>query len=479
MRNGLNRLRARVPKNVRMHHPINPSVSMSSIMHWVAKGSVDDVKKEASKFNNNHVHFDEWIWELFEKTLSEAVAGCTGEISYKDLLEGGYLELDSSPGEPWKQAFATKRIMIDTLGVDSIVEMMESLEASLASGKTWVDWLWNVFSKLDKYTTAKLSSDRLRTIQGGDFFLQLLLMKYLHKMLKAVYAKFPTLFVGKNQQDFLREVSLGFEHCYTVGYDATGMDRTVPANFMTRVLASLFERTSCPDKVFLSVVAGAVFGQLHMPDGELLERVGGNPSGILLTTFFNCMFSWFLKHQVYSITFGEGYTDRVQWLICGDDSVDGYKTLDDAMRYSDVVNHLNAHYSMAWKVDLFEGDQGKQPYPPGLHAPFLSVVTAEAQHDNKRMLIALPAEPRRNLGFFYTQPLQTTFEKRFASLAGIRESLMPFKVQEALTGRAPPQPVQDFFNEFDRFRSLGSRLGRPLMQVHTVESYAHVCTLPC
>jgi hypothetical protein len=416
---------------------------------WGMSGSDEDIRLEMSKFSANQTTMKEETIRKFHEDWDKCLQEHYVPIPFEEVLD--CVELNTGVGRPWKEFHATKRDMIDSLGLEVFLDYLRSVEESIVDETAFPDVTFDVFSKLDKYKLSKIENNRLRTIQGGDFVYLCLLIRWTYRQVKDLYANHPRFLVVFNNQDFGERVTKAFEGKHTVGLDATGFDRSVPTSVIFETCGSLLERTDCPEAMKAFITCTAAFGRLQAGDGRLEDRYGGNPSGIFLTTILNCAFNDMMHIEAYTQLFGENFEDHVQWVLTGDDSLDGYNHETPLEPVLDAFSN----FCLEFKCDTFEVEGRKTTFPPGIgcHAPYLARVSVVRQG----VIIPVPAEPRRNLGWYHTHdPIQSQLEKR-NSLIGIRESVMPYYAVELLDPSYPiPESVQSFMDYFDRQGYEGS-----------------------
>jgi len=432
----------RIKKDRRMFSK-RPNVPLEDVLYWGASGNDADILEEAEKFSANVVHFKDTTWSRF---FADWDACC--EVAYKPLdwniVIENLLELNTGVGVPWKQDYHNKGEMIADFTQAGLVEYLQSLENAVINDGYFPEFSWDVFSKLDKYKKSKLDNNRLRTIQGGDVILLILMLRWISSPVKHLYDRHNRFYVVADNHAFAARVTAAFADSYTCGLDATGFDRGVPATVMERLLTDLCDKAGCPDQIIAVLIQGAVYGPLQLPSGELLSRFGGNPSGIFLTTIFNCGFNDLLHIEVYGNLFGPKEFDRyVHWVVTGDDAEDGFRKSEGPPSITpEVLVEAFSEFGLEYKVDLLEGDY----YPPifGCHAPYLSKVSVI----RAGFVIPVPVEPRRNLGWYHTIDPAKPLSKQYDSITGMRESLLPFMICSALDPTYEvPTCVEDFFDD--------------------------------
>ena len=429
------------PKESRRLFSKRPGTALEDILYWGASGNDTDIRDEAEKFAANTVRFKESTWRRFFKDW-DACADKKYEPLPWDIIIENLLEMNTGVGQPWKQDYRNKGDMLKDFTQSGLIDYMQSLEDAIVKDGYFPEFTWDVFSKLDKYKKSKLDTNRLRTIQGGDVVLLILLLRWVHPVVKHLYNRHGRFYVVADSHTFAKRVTAAFAKSYTCGLDATGFDRGVPANVMERILVDLCDKSGCPDAITVVLMNSSVYGSLQLPWGELLDRYGGNPSGIFLTTILNCAFNDLMHIEVYEALFGADFDKFVHWIITGDDSVDGFKSgpgLPPPPSPETLVDRFS-QFGLEYKIDLLADGY----FPPifGCHAPYLSKVSVIRDG----FVIPVPVEPRRNLGWYHTVDPSKPMSKQLDSIVGIRESLMAYKVCEALDPTyCVPACVEDFF----------------------------------
>lgn len=446
----------------RRTHSKNPLVPLEDILYWGASGSLNDTIAECSKFSRVKAVPHQGAYSKMWHDLLECTEGVhIGPTPWEDIFDD--VDMSSGVGRPWKFLFPSKQHMVDAFGGEAeFLQAMREFEEAISAGECLPDLNWAVFSKTDKYKLAKLTSARLRTIQGGSIVHLLLLKRWIKNLVHAVYANHPRIFMVRTNFSFVQRVVRDLRDRWTVGFDATGYDRNVPGDFILALLQDCLRLTGCPENVALLLVHSTVYGDLVLPDGSIIDRSGGNPSGVFVTGFINSCYMDYIKHSVYEEM---GISD-VQWLITGDDSLDAYA--HPGVDVKAVAQAMASFTGMEIKVDLMDG----QLYPPGTHAPYLSTVSYI--HDG--FVVTLPSEARRTLGWWHTQPATCTPDKLYASCSGINASLGCFRALEALSGLRNVY-VEQFFQHFEAMVMRRRELGQ-VADIPSWESSAYVHMLP-
>jgi len=412
-----------------------------------AKGSLHDVKTEAGKYTNNALAFDEDVVKRAHKDVRACLTGCREVcLSFEEVL-ANHLEMNTSSGQPWKEYTAKKQDLMEELGYDVLLDALYEYERQILSCEDFSVHTWDVLPKEDKYKWEKLENGRLRTIQASDFFYLCLLIRWTGPAVKAVYDRHPRFLVKFTPGEFLKRVTVKYQDSKTFGLDATGLDRGIPAQSIADTIHVLSAQTTTPENIEAFLSYTAIQGPLQFADGSYDDsRVGGNVSGIWLTTLINCMFMDCLLLQVSSDMYGspEKALEELDWLICGDDVIAGTKSESPDIVMEEVFERAQG-FNIDFKLDSMQG----HVYPEGIacHAPFLGRVSVLADD----YLLTVPLEPRRNLGWFHTYPQDKTPEDLYRSWVGIREGVLSYYIAELLDPEiAVPRVVRDFMAEFDR-----------------------------
>lgn len=432
----------------RKYHTKNYQVDLPEILLWGATGSIDDVKKEAKQFINYNVSFDADVVEHITDRLQDCIKTApTVPLSYEEVI-ADHLVLSSSSGSPWKVFSPSKKDVLNTLGVDVFVDMLYQIESDVINNIYVPTCTWDCFSKSDKYKQEKLKNDRLRTVQSADMMYLCVLTRWVYYPFKKLCRDYEHFMLAFDNTDYITRVTFPFSDKYTLGLDGTGFDRTVPVQIIAFVMNLLMSHTNAHPNLIHWVTEVAAYGPLLFPDGTLMERYGGNPSGILLTGLINSVYSEFLKTQVYKALFNvpvNQLKSHVDWLITGDDSLDGFYTPPPLEKLLWLFNS----FGTVFKLEVLASGQC---YPPGkgTHVPFLARMSLFVGG----YALTVPIEYRRNLGWYHTLRTDITLTEQYASWVGIRESLMPYYVAHLLDPTYPvPFPVIKFFEQFDEFRS--------------------------
>lgn len=437
-------------QNTRRYNLLTPGVRLEDVLVFGAKGSLADVKTEASQYSNNSISFPPEVVRRVEKDLLDCFVGVgDSPVPFEDVIDQ-FLVLSSSSGQPWKEFSATKQDMLDRHGREGLLEALYEYEKSIVEGTEFPMHVWDCIPKYDKYKMDKLESGRLRTIQSGDMFYLCLMIRWMAPAVKAIYSRHPRFLVQFTPEEYTTRIALGFAGWETCGLDATGMDRGVPTEVVAWVVNNLCGLTNAPDNIVSLLSSTAIEGPFQFGDGEIsYNRVGGNPSGIWITTIINCVFMDFILFtSANRLGLQEGKT--VKWSITGDDTIVGfvprshplYKEVG-GVRQARALADRAGEFGLIFKLDLMK--EGLYPSELACHAPYLGRATVQAG----KFLLSVFIEPRRNLGWYHTYPSDQTEEQKMASWIGIRESVLPYVVAAELDPSIPvPRVVDEFLRRF-------------------------------
>lgn len=479
---GPNRLHTNRKVQVKRKYNLpTPGVPLEDILVFGAKGSISDVKREASQYSNNSVSFPPDVVARVKDDLEKCFLGlCSDPVPFETVLDN-FLTLSSSSGQPWKEVCGTKRELIDKHSREEILNALYQYEKDVIEGTEFPIHVWDCIPKYDKYKCEKLDNGRLRTIQSGDMFYLCLMIRWLAPSIKAIYANHPRFLVQFTPEEYTIRIAMGFKGWETFGLDATGMDRGVPSEVVAWTVDTLSSLTSTPENIVSLLSHTAVEGPFQFGDGEITDsRVGGNPSGIWITTIINCIFmDMILFTSAGRLGLEEGKT--IMWSITGDDTIVGllppyhshHRELGGLTMARQIAEQAGT-FGLIFKLDTMV--EGLYPSDLGCHAPYLGRMSVVAGD----FLFSLFTEPRRNLGWYHTYPPEQTDMQRMLSWIGIRESVLPYVVAATLDHRIPvPRVVLEFLQRFDAETNTFKLLGLKMETLMTPEKCLKCCGAVC
>lgn len=440
----------RTAKQARKYHQFNPLVPIQDILVVGAKGSLEDVKEEARKFASNQQEFaPEVVDHVVESLRNCCVKTRADPLSYEEVLSL-YIDRKTSAGQPWKELAATKGDLLEAHGLNTIIAALHAYEKGILDLTEWPTHVWDCLSKEDKYKKEKLDNNRLRTIQAGDFFYLCLLIRWTAPAVKSIYERHPRYMVKFTPEDYIRKITLEFAQFDTFGVDGTGLDRGIPGAATAVLLHELCTPTDTPEEIetFLARVANE--GPLQFGDGSYDDsRVGGNISGIWITTLTNCFLVDLVLTETACDTFSclpDQLDLHIRWSITGDDVLLGLPKSDTNKDLMRRLHDRMQFYNIEFKLDCM-ADGSLFPAGLAMHAPYLGRVSVVAGG----YVLTVPLEPRRNLGWFHSRPREQTPQQALNSWVGIRESVMPYYVCAALSDGSykVPRVVCEFMKVFD------------------------------
>lgn len=304
--------------------------------HVITKGTTEDVLDEVMKFNSREFDLDRH-WPFFESALDEiATCGTTHEDRPHVLSTSEALSLrreDATPGEPYRSKYSTiKELKTDH---DLLCAYFDELEFNIIAkdGEPDFEDTFHVHSKKDKYSRAKLISRRFRTIQGASAFVQHLTDKYLGWASKAC-ASHKACMTSFQLGDFAPRLLKRLGASYYAGGDFSGYDRCISGDLLERLMLSVCRRVEgMPEQIARYLSRVIARGCLVLPNGKVIERYGGNPSGHGLTTFINCVFHLGILRSFEHWMESEGRPIDFSEMVCGDDGVYSFHHKEHAQAF--------------------------------------------------------------------------------------------------------------------------------------------------
>ena len=174
----------------------------------------------------------------------------------------------------------------------------------------------------------------------------------------------------------------------TVGVDYTAYDKSIPGSVVYRIVMRFYIKAGAPEKVARWIAAQVAFAPLVLPDGRIVERFGGNPSGNMLTTILNSFWSLYGWHKSLKELGVPNWRDLLI-RIAGDDAVvEVGPVLRDEFIHT-VWTGMKAHANQETKPEFMDGNQ---PFPGDFMAPFLGRIALDVDG----FCVTIPLQPGRN-----------------------------------------------------------------------------------
>lgn len=460
---------------------------------YIAKGSTEQAKTETEFFNGGsfgnsrrHRNAIELALRYVDKLLSKRSMHVRQYISSKDVREANVKNFTSSPGEPWCFLGGTYRDLLAKLdskarsspefggevtvstptneyklrltdGADILFAIYLVFRDSVLAGGIVVDddfveglfpiLTFLVHSKEDKYSTKKILEEAYRTIQGTDVLTMMLMQEFCGSFKDCLYDDKDHWLVTLTPFE-LMQTRERMRHKYTTGIDYTSFDR-----FQSPQLTfALFDHlvTHGLDKRVADFVSATIsYGWLAFHGegglGELIPRLGGNPSGQYWTTLTNCfshtVYIAYLYADVDEDELDEAYTRFTTklWYVHGDDEIVAHDSAEEAEEYINNTLAVREQVQQITKPEMLATHESETcVFPPGLLAPFLGTT---CQFCKEGVNIVVPCQPTRRLPHLFFKDLsEDTFP---ATVRGVTDSLYSLRFLSQIRGE-PLHPLSEF-----------------------------------
>jgi hypothetical protein len=353
---------------------VHPNANLAFIR---AKGSGRNNFDEASRFVKGGVINGEYMEHVVNWTLdyvtSHLVGSDISKISFEEVLIKKNRQSD--PGYPYNLKYGKTGELVDGC-LDDIVNYFHHLEKQIDEG-VFVNTVYEVFSKDDKYGYKKIQNNTYRTIQNADLFLYSVGIRWLSRSLEAIKTRVPQFLSKMYPHEWDTRVWRVFKNRYTVGLDYTAWDRGVPHDVAYKIIYRLMEEAGASHNLAMWLASSILSADMLVTvDGlmRIVEHCGGNCSGQPFTTDLNQIFHLIMNVYVYSILFEISpmeVLERIDMVLCGDDELVGGSQQDMQMLINDAPGLVTHYFDLEAKVDSNSG----KPYPPGIHACFLDQTT--------------------------------------------------------------------------------------------------------
>lgn len=398
--------------------------------HQVAKGDSTQLLKEALTATVGTVEVDDEVWNHVMDKFFAHYRG--GQSTFDEFL--AMKNKSANPGYPWVNLYESFDKLLLAKGAGELESFLQFVWGLILSGQG-PQTVFRVHSKLDKYNPIKLATERFRAIYAPDWVLLALMHKYGFAAVDNVEMNVPEVVVIISGALWKERVEDPFHDKETVDVDYTAYDKSIPGPIVYRFIEEFYLRAGAPPLMASWIAWQVAYALLVLPTGELVLRVGGNPSGQFLTTILNSFWSLYgWKKSSKEVLGGDSWKNMLL-RVAGDDAVVPVNTpvgipFED---YDAVREGLRYYANQKAKTSFFDGDK---PFPPGFHAPFLGRVSTTVDG----VLITFPLQPGRNLARVQQRPGGGPDQNYAVTLAGVRQSLAGF-VALARLGRAIPGDV--------------------------------------
>lgn len=427
-----------MPRAVREVHkvaPVEHTLDFDQIFAKV-KGNDASLIPELEKFVDYGDVLDQRKIESYQETCEYLVRrlGITDEVlTTEEAIR--LKKRDSSPGEPWCSRFPTFQDVIDATPGDTEDERLSNLaswvdriEDSIVSGVLTQDNLqfsFYVHSKEDRYNGKKILTDSYRSIQGGDWVPQVIVAKYTFFWSKQLKERVPEVVV-KVGPEWNRRMGRFFDK-HTYASDITAFDRCVNRTMSSMFVDYLAAVTCMPALVAALLKDYIASGPLVMPNGDMMLRCGGNPSGFSLTAEMNCFLHLWMDIDVFSIALDVPVSQvltEVDLALCGDDELVG-GSCDKIKKLEHTPQLFDQRWGFTVKQELYVDELGLETcvFPPGQNAPFLDCTSFKREG----VVMPLPVRNNRRLTSLLYNPDPPATYKEVVN--GVYESMLGWVIR--------------------------------------------------
>lgn len=416
--------------------------------HVVAKGPDDALMAEVLQATCRSAPLKPDVVDYVFNKIEKDISGV--EIGPISLAESWVtFNMDAGPGEPWRKKFPRKKDF-QPEDILELFQLVEAIETAIIDGEdVAIDFAFKVHSKKDKYAEKKFINNRFRSIQGTDVVLQLLMSKWLHRLVDALYTCCSFFGVRIPKVDWQRMVTRRFAGKCTWGVDFTGFDKQVPANATVEIISRLCDLAGAPRRLSSFIAHAVAYGDLVMPSGEVVLRAGANPSGEYLTTALNTVFhAIMLVDACHTVdpTVSDVFKEY-DFIGCGDDGLCGKEHIE-VSTIEAIAHFIFEEYGFSTKLDLYCGE----PYPAGYgcHAPYLGQVSVALEDHG--LAVCVPLEPGRTIARGTQRPNDDTPQDWVNRVCGVYLALGGYALLRDAVRYPIPHPVEKFFGFVNELR---------------------------
>lgn len=306
------------------------------------------------------------IRRVVEKVVGECIGPYRAEpIPYNELSQ--YKGDDKSPGYPTQAIYGTFGSLKETMQDpdNTVGEIVRAYEEAVAAGDLPATYYTGA-PKNDFHSVKKIRTGRMRALTAPHWVDLLLTIRYTHRIVELVEEN-DNLFCVSTQKKLIDHYANVVRPMFKVGIDATGFDKTVPADVLEEVVDFLLLRGGCANSdVRQFIVDTMLFSPVFVPGVGMLSAPGGMRSGSFLTSVGNTL----AFQCMVQIVRDETGVDFV-FKNCSDDSVVAYEN-EDYQTHQYLLERLS-NFGLELKLDYWNGKM----YPPGMVPSFLSLAPFE------------------------------------------------------------------------------------------------------
>jgi hypothetical protein len=336
------------------------------VTHLLGVGGPEETTKEAEKFSvvPGLIEDEDMTYGINEarKLLINAYNETQRLYGGTDFKWESCVDMkprDKAVGEPLNR-YGNYGKVLDTLGVPKLLEWLKACHEQVKTRVGHVS-MFTVFSKVDKYKISKIEEGRFRTIQSSPLFLQMLMLRKLRgleNVLKQTVPEFAAL--GMTPADYHSVIGQFEERHTSIGYDVTGMDRSMPAQLIIQILSALEPLVGRQSMSY--IIDSICYGPLVDTDGHVLFRSGGNPSGQNWTTVLNCLVNYAMNKAVE-----RRIRHCCNFRVVGDDAIVWFSNPSVLPLYRKAMDEIaeQCNFTMKWQTVAA---------PPGEGTVFLDTV---------------------------------------------------------------------------------------------------------
>lgn len=362
---------------------------------------------------------------LANRCYPQALGACLLTKNKKSKCGAGY------------QFYSNYASIVDKFTQEELVAMLNIFD-QMAVSEGYVPGGYWVFPKYDKYPLAKIESKTFRTIQMAPLHSHMLMEKYLSTIEEAIKELNPHICTGLRPCDYAKKIGDLDLKSYSIGYDFTAMDRSIPAYMIVRIfqmfepligknLATMFSHDIC-------------FSPIIVPGQEFLFRSGGSPSGHRWTTCVNNLVTTWMHMATRSILVGGLKRGQVCLLPEDDFPIKVRIMGDDGLICADTLEHLTTYCTVFnFVVTQVWNEPGTgikwDPFvaPPGVGSVFLDLFPAKVRG------YTIPVQARTSR--IMPKVVQHFDAERLETLVGVRDWLAPLIVMLADNGHLEKAPA--------------------------------------
>lgn len=272
-------------------------------------------------------------------------------------------DLTRSSGVSLNKIFLNK---LDVLGTDYGYHLLDVFQNYMAQDKIAIT-LFGANLKDELRPLEKIVQHKSRLFMSCDALMAITCNTYLLKFNQFMdqYKGSPIgIGINKYSSDWNEMVSSITSCELAHGIDFSKYDKYIPADLMLYVMNKIRDKitgmTDRDHRIYDNIIYNLIHTHIVLPDGQIVQKHRGNPSGFVSTTQINTIIHLFITLYCFyvdnpSLDY-ETFKKKVVTYLIGDDEISGYpKSLMNPSRYKELIQSHTPY-----EIELETFDKPKQ-----------------------------------------------------------------------------------------------------------------------